>query len=367
MKRYIFTASLVIAALLVWVNNIKSSWKYDSNTNQRHKALRVAGLPSNQKQVHHIFYLKVHKAGSSTVQNVFLRYGIDRNLTFVVPNNSSGYRNVISCTDTAIPGYNIIPSPKDKHFEMLCFHVLYNRTALDKILPNDTKYVAIVREPYLQFDSTLRYFKPVFGDGQNVRTFLKNPHLSKNQDVRGSFTNNRMAFEFDFPESLFRDFNSHEIQEYLKKLDEEFDVVLVNEYMEESIVLLRRILNWKVKDVIFLILNKNNVVHTVDNTELEKRQLYRQYAKLDYALYEFFFERLWRQINIFGQDIFREISYFKSLRRTVENFCLTDSGPFIFVQNSTWSESFRVSRKDCDDMLRHEKDYVDMILPRQYK
>lgn len=363
----------MIVTLLVWNNNIKVFWKYDSNTKKRPRALHVAGIPNNQKQAHHIVFLKVHKTGSSTVQNVFLRYGIDRNLTFVVPNKRSGYSNVISYTDTAVPGYNIIHPPKDKHFDMLCFHVIYNRTAFDEILPKDTKYVAIVREPFLQFDSILRYFKPVevFRDGQNVSTrtltFLKNPHLYEIKDVERSFTNNRMAFEFGFPKSLFKDFNSHKTQEYLKKLDEEFDVVLVNEYMEESFVLLRRILNWKVRDIIFLILNKNREKHILDNTELEKRQLYRQYAKLNYALYEFFFERLWRQISIFGQDILREISYFKSLRRTVEDFCLSESGPYIFVQNSTWSESFRVSRKDCDDMLRHENDYVDMILSKQYK
>lgn len=43
---------------------------------------------------------------------------------------------------------------------------------------------------------------------------------------------------FDFFEFLFRDFNLYKIQEYLKKLDEEFDVVFVNEYMEELIVFL---------------------------------------------------------------------------------------------------------------------------------
>ena len=37
------------------------------------------------KEVHNIAFLKVHKAASSTVQNIFLRFGLFRNLTFVIP------------------------------------------------------------------------------------------------------------------------------------------------------------------------------------------------------------------------------------------------------------------------------------------
>lgn len=39
---------------------------------------------------------------------MFLWYGIDWNLMFVVLNNSSGYCNVISCIDIVVFGYNII-------------------------------------------------------------------------------------------------------------------------------------------------------------------------------------------------------------------------------------------------------------------
>lgn len=190
--------------------------------------------------------------------------------------------------------------------------------------------------------------------------------MYESKDIRFSFTNNRMAYEFGFPSRLFKNYNSKQTQEYLKKLDKEFDVVIVNEYMEESVVLLRRILNWKVKDILYLTINENERKHETDNSELEKRQLYRQYAKLDYALYEFFLERLWRQINFHGQDIMREISYFKSLTKTVQNFCLSDSREDIFIEESPWSEGFSVVNEDCEKMDRSEVEYVDKIVLQQY-
>lgn len=350
--------------------NIGLPWRVHSNIFTRSQAFRITGTPDQPEKVHHhIAFLKVHKTGSKTAQSIFLRYGIERNLTFVVPNNKSWHRNIISINDTVIPGYNIIPPPKGKHFDILCFHVVYNRTAFEKLMPNDTKYVGILREPYLQFDSTLRYFKPneVFGNGRNVSTFLKNPQLYENEDVTFSFTNNRMAFEFGFPSHLFKNFNATEATNYLQKLDKEFDVVLVNEYMDESVVLLRRILNWNVRDILFLTLNKNRRKHTVDTSELEKRKLYRQYAKLDYALYEYFLVRLWRQIHFYGHDIMSEISYFKSLRKTVEVFCSTDSMADLFIQESKWNKRFSLDRRDCENMDKHEWNSVDEIISTQYK
>ena len=38
----------------------------------------------NSTEIRHIGFLKVHKAGSSTMQHIF-RFGLKRNLTFLVP------------------------------------------------------------------------------------------------------------------------------------------------------------------------------------------------------------------------------------------------------------------------------------------
>lgn len=368
--RYILYLLLLAVVVTICTYNIGLSWRIRSKISTRSQAFGMIGTPNQPRKVHHhIAFLKVHKTGSTTAQRIFLRYGIEKNLTFVVPNNKSWYRNIISINDTVIPGYNVILPPEGKHFDILCFHVVYNRTAFEKLMPNDTRYVGILREPYLQFDSTLRYFKPneVFGNGQNVSTFLKNPQLYENEDVKFSFTNNRMAFEFGFPSHLFKDFNATEVKSYLQKLDKEFDVVLINEYMDESVVLLRRILNWNVSDILFITLNKSRKKHIVDTSELERRQLYRQYAKLDHALYEYFLERLWRQIRFYGHDIMSETSYFKYLRKTVEVFCFTDSMADLFIQESTWNERFSFDRRDCENMFRSELHTVDEIVSKQYK
>ena len=359
---------IVIVYLKTWSNIFPFRLEYATQNLRRYRTSRLTSHPSLTGEPHpHIAYLKVHKTGSSTAQTLFLRYGLDRNLTFVVANNKSWFPNIISLNDTVIPGYNIIPPPHGHHYDILCFHVVYNRSAFEGIMPKDTKYIGIVREPFLQFQSTLRYFNPktVFGDGRNVSTYLKSPKLFENPKEI-SFTNNRMAYEFGFPASLFQFYDSLKVEQYLEKLGKEFDFVIINEYMEESIVVLRRILNWNVKDVLFFTKNISIKKPTIDDADLNERKLYHRYAKLDYALYDFFLERFWQQIYIYGQDILKEISYFKSLRRTVEHFCITTPGKGLDVESSPWSAPFRITFEDCRRMLESEFWYYTQIMRRQY-
>ncbi|XP_062598634.1 galactose-3-O-sulfotransferase 3-like [Saccostrea cucullata] len=348
-------------------------WKY-RNTNQiavLNKVSNYRYFPTKQTPSQHIAFLKVHKTGSTTAQGIFLRYGLKRNLTFVVANNKSTYPNVISIEESVIPGYNIVPPPKGRRYEILCFHVVYNRSAFEGIMPNDTKYIGIVREPFQQFKSIIRYFDYAKHNkyAQFLRQFLQNITLSKNKENHNPATtvlNNRMAFEFNFPLHLFDSFSLHEVKQYLQKLDEEFDLVIINEYMEESVVLLRRMLNWDVQDVLFVNLNVNQGSSDLNKVGLKEVRLYRKYAALDYELYNFFLKRLWKQINSYGHDILEEISYYKLLRKNLESFCNSKETPILIVEESNWSSSFQVTHEDCDFMRQGEFWYLNEIMKQQY-
>jgi hypothetical protein len=61
-----------------------------------------------------------------------------------------------------------------------------------------------------------------------------------------------MAVEFDFPESLFTNYSNEESSSYLEKLDREFELVIILEHFTESAVLMRRLLGWTIKDILYL-------------------------------------------------------------------------------------------------------------------
>lgn len=327
---------------------------------------------TSRKGYNRVAFLKVHKAGSSTAQNIFLRYGESRNLTFVISKHREGqYDNVIS-TATSMNTANTLPPPPNKTFDVLCCHVLYNKETFDKYMPNDTAYIGIIREPFEQFLSTLNYFrvKNIF-----VKIKADNPVLVYLQEPvqyeRGisryhSFTNNRMATEFDFPASLYTNYSKQESLSYLEKLDREFQLVIILEHFTESVVLMRRLLGWKIKDILYL--KKNVARKDYSFVDYTHRYLYERFAKLDYDLYNYFYKRLWDRIRLEGDDFHLELLYFNRLRKEVEDYCTDTKNRYVVYQvnASSWGDAFSVDASDCNFLKMHESKFVNMIRTRQY-
>eukprot|EP00105_Crassostrea_gigas_P009421 XP_011424369.1 PREDICTED: galactosylceramide sulfotransferase [Crassostrea gigas] len=331
----------------------------------------------------HIAFVKVHKAASSTIQNVFLRYGYTRNLTFVLGRTTNIYPNIISLTES-VTDYNIEPTPSNKTFDILCSHVIYNHNAFRAIMPDDTVYLGSVRDPFQHFISSLHYFRPSYifniTATDPVAAYLKNPSKYEPKNVKHSMTNNRMALEFGFPLEVFRSRKKKTaaITEYLDQLDSEMDLILVVEKLEESMVLLRRILNWKLQDILYIHKNSFAGMRNETRSKLSKKlyinddteENYRKWAKLDYTLYNFATKRLERQIKNQNPDFYDEVRHFKFVRVKVDNFCVYESRAYrpniLVIPQSEWNEQFTVNSLMCSLMQFKERYFVEEIRFQQY-
>lgn len=269
---------------------------------------------------------------------------------------------------------NTLDPPAGKHHEILCNHVVYNRASFRKYMPNDTVYVGILREPYEFFKSTLNYLKPGYIYNK-IKTsipasdFLKDPMKYEPRSSLFSFTNNRMAVEFGCPDNVIKSNDKHKILEFIKGIDEDFRVVIIAEHFEESIVLMRRYLRWSTKDILY---NDKNISKRKNETKLVgpyDRQMYKRWARIDYALYEHFYKRLRDQIREEGYDFDDELLHFREVRRMVSEFCTGDykkSGAKLAVAASKWSKAFEVVGDDCDLIRKQEIPFVQDIRFRQY-
>ncbi|KAK3100402.1 hypothetical protein FSP39_019315 [Pinctada imbricata] len=319
-----------------------------------------------------IAFLKVHKAASSTVQNILFRFGLRRNLTFVLPRPPGFYwRNVISMR-TSVSKRNVISPPTNKTFNILCSHVIYNREAFRSIMPNSTKYIGILREPHSQFLSMLRYTnsRVVFNKGtfgkDPIAKYLENPSLYEYKDPYDSYTNNRMAVEFGFPGHLFKSRNMSGIQLYLKELDKDFDLVMITEMFDESLVLLKRVMSWNIKDIIYASLNKNRKKHEAYRWLRVSAENFNKWKLLDVELYRYFRKRLFERIRQEGRGFKQEVQYFKNVQRNVKLFCDGPERTALTFDKSEFSDAFQVSRHDCWLIGLHEIKYVDIIRYKQY-
>lgn len=329
----------------------------------------------------HIAYVKVHKAASSTIQNIFLRYGYQRNLTFVLGRSANMYPNVISLTES-ITKYNIEPRPPNKSFDILCSHVIYNYNAFRAIMPRDTVFLASVREPFEYFISTLHYFRPSYifniSDPDPISVYLQSPARYEPQKVKYSMTNNRMAFELGFPKELFHSRNLVGVNDYLMKLDREMDMILVVERLEESVVLLRRLLHWQLQDILYLPKNTFKDMRNETKQKLNKnfiirndsKEKYMRWAHLDYMLYDFAVQRLDRQIQNQSPDFQDEVRHFKLVRGRLQEFCMQTSRPYrpdtLIIPSSAWNHEFVADSLMCAQMTLIERKFINEVRYRQY-
>lgn len=318
---------------------------------------------------HHFVFLKVHKAGSTTVMNALQRFGLKRNLNFVLP-KAGHYLGKLSTLDSKI----IMPLKENDTYNILCNHAVYNRKAFRKILRRPMFYFAILRSPFDQFISAFYYYTHVYPNayllkvpGDNpITEYLKNPFKYETllKDQRFSYTDNRMAFDLGLGLPNMR--NETNISEYIKILDEDFHYVMIMEYFEISMVLLKRHLCWELKDVLYIPKNiySNKITYKFSVDDFKR---HREWAKADYMIYEYFLQEFWKKVQEEGPDLVLEINHYRSLLTMTRNFCTFSRQKAILIPRSEWNGEFELTFKDCDYMKMGEMQFVSMLQEKQRK
>ena len=317
----------------------------------------------------HIAFLKVHKAAGSTVQNILYRFGMSRNLAFVLPYKG----HMISMNNAKV--YNPILPPYDsitKRYDILCNHVMFNHTKFKQLLYNDSFYVGIVREPLDLFISSAYYFRYVFSydylkhinETSFIHDLISNPEELEPENIMGTRTFNYMAIDFGFVIKNVTDVMTmpeSAVYSFVTSLTDIFDFVMVAEYFDESIIMLKRYLNWSTKNVIYMRKNEfkpsNDLSKTTVATVTEAdKLLFKKRNRLDIAIYETFLKEFKKKM-VKEKDIGGEVNAFRTILNGVKRFCSTPrqaTDQFIEFPSTKWDLEFRLYDEDCELMERDE-------------
>ncbi|XP_060572688.1 uncharacterized protein LOC132730727 [Ruditapes philippinarum] len=119
------------------------------------------------KEVTHVGFLKVHKAASSTAQSIILRFGLERNLSIVIPTPIHYISKRKYFFSDIWPSFHELSSVRGNidtklKYDILSHHMVFNHKKVSQLLHNDTVYVAIVRDPFDLFVSAAVYYKFAF-------------------------------------------------------------------------------------------------------------------------------------------------------------------------------------------------------------
>ena len=202
-----------------------------------------------------ILFLKTYKTGSSTMANIFFRYGDSRNLTFVLPKEFSLLEWPMRFQVAfAIPVNTRAPN-------ILCSYTRFSKKPMNWFFPKgSSKYLTILRNPVESFESVFRCMKvgDRLGIGHkrdSLQGFLqKGIPFSVMRRKAYPLTRNPLLHDLGLSFKYYQNLTA--VNEYIQSLDKEFDLVMIMDYFDESLVLMKRLLCWHKEDILYLKLNE---------------------------------------------------------------------------------------------------------------
>ena len=171
------------------------------------------------------------------------------------------------------------------------------------------------------------------------------------------------------------------IQHAISKMHSLYDVVLINDYFEESVILLKDLLGVKLNEVRYLHLNarwKKSVV--VDD---KTRSKIRKWHKADAAVFDFFNHTFWKRVEAYGRKkMENEIVQLRRLNFELQKSCIENgtSIPSSNVKNADFRNlspigveiaSFALkdesmSNKTCQDVAKTSAAWIRYLMKKQY-
>lgn len=298
---FILTVSFLLVLKFRDVSVTNLSWvveKYSGNDEEFHENRTMAPscVPGEN-----IVYLKAHKTGSSSVQNMLMRYGVSHNLLVAVPHQYNYFGHPEPFRTRMVPP--LLPS---FHYSIFAHHTRFNYYELKKLMPPDSKFVTTLREPASLFESLYAYYYLTSGYNLTLEEFVSQDHkdaksiarLSKHV-IYGRIGRNQMAFDLGLDVKLFED--DDYVRKMVEELDNQFDLVMITDRMIESLVLLKHLMCWTTDDVVTFVGNAREQRSKHDLTPALRDNIIK-WNRADKILYDYFSKRLDERVAAFGKE-----------------------------------------------------------------
>lgn len=271
-------------------------------------------------------FLKTHKTASSTMLNILFRFGEKHRLRFAFPvgRNDFLYPSPFQCSQ--VKDYR-----PGECFNIICNHMRFDRGEVTKLLPPDAVYVTILREPAALFESSFQYYHGAIPSmwrisGENkMAQFLEHPQQFYHPRAFNSFyLKNLLFFDLGLDNNLEAD--DPQVMKAIHNLSRQLDLVLIAEYFEESLILLKDMMCWTMEDILYFKLNmrKSSSVSRL-TPDLKAKAL--QWNGADWKLYQHFNATFWARVEAFGRERMKEeVEELRRRNAEMKVVCIEDGG-----------------------------------------
>ncbi|XP_066511066.1 galactosylceramide sulfotransferase-like [Hoplias malabaricus] len=324
-----------------------------------------------------IMFFKTHKTASSTILNILFRFGEKHQLKFAFPSSRNDFFYPSSFHRSQVKDYR-----PGVCFNIMCNHMRFNEAEVAKVLPVDTSYITILRDPAELFESSFHYFGrlvpltwKISGDDK-LGGFLREPELYYDQEGFNSFYLKNLLF-FDFGQDNNLPPDDPRVEEGIQAIAQRFELVMLVEHFEESLILLKDALCWDMEDLLFFKLNARKG-STVSKLTPELRAKALQWNSIDWKLYQHFNATFWQKVEAYGLErMARDVKELRHRNAEMASICIegghaVDAGSIHETAMQPWQPIGEKSimgynlkknvdkghRKQCRKMLTPELQYL---------
>ncbi|XP_021369458.1 galactosylceramide sulfotransferase-like [Mizuhopecten yessoensis] len=335
-------------------------------------------LNNRDCQVNNFVFIKCMKCATETMGTILRRYALKNKLSVLLPRGINiylGWPYMMESSDYR-PSSS---SSGNRYYNCLIEHAIYNASVMKSLFPHETRFISIIREPWSHFKSTFHYFNmqklahvvsdtPLSTYLQDIQTYekiYKSPEAASHRycipdgfSVTRNLMCHCMGMKTGFPEGAIDiSKNTRAVQDFLNWTENEFSLVMIAEYFHESLVLLKRMMCWTMKDIIYKRVNSAKYKYEENDGD---RALHERWSRADYQLYNFFNESFWEKVVYQGKTFNQEVQIFTKIQKSVNVFCnfSSESGKIdpmfnmtktvLSIPQNKFSLGFTFTLEDCE-------------------
>ncbi|XP_038059561.1 galactosylceramide sulfotransferase-like [Patiria miniata] len=329
---------------------------------------------------HRFVFIKIHKTGSSTIATMLQRYGYRRDLTFALPSGAAhsfpmSNQRYRFDTPQLVFQWNLTDRsgalvwPALGGYQVLVNHAPYNRTVDEILIPNAV-YFTMIREPLARTESFFRYFLfdqavPHKANEDPLEVFMRDPQrhtqkLSNNKWTK--YFRNGQFFSLGLEREDYK--NLRAVEAAIDSLSRGMDLVMLNEYFDESLLLLKKLMCWDFQDIVYIskAVRRPSGNHTSIPAGLRDQIL--RWNAADLRLYQHFNRTFWTKVQKYGPEFGHDLDTFRAMKESATQACMaTGSRQWDWHNSSYWKLPPNASEK-CRDYTRDDKAWVMLIRSR---
>ncbi|XP_006640258.2 galactosylceramide sulfotransferase isoform X2 [Lepisosteus oculatus] len=274
-----------------------------------------------------IMFMKTHKTASSTILNILFRFGEKHRLKFAFPDSRNDFFYPSSFQRSQVKDYR-----PGMCFNIICNHMRFNEHEVLKLLPADSTYFTILRDPAELFESSFHYFGKVvpltwkISAEDKLTEFLHDPWRYYDPDGYNAFyLRNLLFFDFGYDNNLSPE--DPRVEESIRAIENRFHLVMLVEHFEESLILLKDALCWEMEDLLFFKLNarKDSLVSKL-TPELRSQAI--DWNGIDWKLYRHFNASFWKKVEAYGRErMARDVAELQRRNAEMAAICIEGGQP----------------------------------------